>query len=368
MFKRMLGSRGFLSFGLIVLLAAVASIGFQVARPMPKMRSYCALMPDSIGLFEGSPVSILGIAEGRITRVLPEGDKARVEFDLPADRKLAPDAGAATVSDTLIADRRLAIIGTAPTGPSWEPTRCITKTVTPKSLTQTFAAIGDLADQLNGADDPSHRNLIIGGLQALDTATDGTAASVNELIHKLGSALNSPDAAIGHLGATIDALATLLRSAENNWEEIELAVTRMSEALFDIAERSLPQIIASVDKLQDLLPALNDLTIMFGGPLLRRLDAVENLPQMLSAGVAELRAVVQMAPAIAGAFTGAVDPETQRISLAYAPPRVAISEPDAARVCAAINAITPGGCTADPSNGLVNIQAAQLVFGSVGAR
>lgn len=64
-----------------------------------------------------------------------------------------------TVSENLIADRNLALIGAEPAGPGWDPGTCITRSLTPKSLSETFDALAGLADKLNGAEIPPSTTL-----------------------------------------------------------------------------------------------------------------------------------------------------------------------------------------------------------------
>lgn len=363
MLTRLFAARGFLSFGTILLLTAVAVVAYQL-RPAPQMRTYCAEMPDAIGLFDGSDVTVMGVPVGRVTRIESHGVTARVEFELPASRTLPVDVGATTLSDTLIADRKLAIVGTESGGAGWDSAACITKTLTPKSMSQTFAALTELADELNGLGNPDSINRGIAGLNTMST---GTGEEINTILHRLGSALDSPDAAIGHIGALIDALGSLARSGAAHWPEIQDMLTRLAGALDDVNNIAVPPVLRIVDELVEIMPALNDVTVRIGGPLLRKLEAVENLPQLLAAGVAGLRDLLTMAPAIGSAFTGAIDPVTRTASVAYAPPRVAIPAQDAGQVCAVVNTIAPGRCL-DAAGGLVDIQLAQLILGSVGAR
>ncbi|WP_433667674.1 MlaD family protein [Nocardia sp. CA-136227] len=367
MLTRLFASRGFLSFGLIATLLAASALGYQLLHPTPKMRSYCAEMPDAIGLYEGSEVTVMGVRVGRVTGIDNNGATARVRFELPANRKLALDAGATTLADALVADRKLAVIGAEPAGAGWDSSKCLTKTLTPKSLSQTFAALSKLADELNGASDPAHPKMIENGVAALDHLSADTGAQINAIIGQLGTALNAPDAAIGHIGGLLDALSSLSHSAATNWADVKDMLLRLTQALDDVNNLAVPPVLTFLQKMADVLPALNDLTVMFGGPLLHSLESVQNLPQLLRAGVDSLRGLLAMTPALTSAFTNSVDPETRAVTLAYAPPRIAVRTPDAQQVCAAINVVTAGACT-DAGSGLVNLPLAQLVLGSVGAR
>lgn len=331
------------------------------------MRSYCALMPDSIGLFESSDVTMLGLRIGRVTHVEPRNDGARVTFEIPKSQRLSADAGATTLSDTLVADRKLALIGTAPdTGPAWNPERCITRTLTPKSLTATLNALAGLADQLNGGDHPDQPYLIKDGIATLDNATAGRGPQINDIISKLGAALNSPDAAIGHLGALIDALADLANSAANGWGDVKDMLTRLTSALQQANDQVVPPIVDVVEGLRDVLPEADRAIIMLGSPVLRRLDSAADQLPMLLARIGSLRDLITMVPPLAHAFSTAVDPATGRTAITYAPPTVALSDQAASDACAAINTLAPGRCA--DINGLAQVQVTQLILGSVGAR
>ncbi|MFQ6397362.1 MlaD family protein [Nocardia sp. KC 131] len=368
MLTRMFSSRGFVSAATIVVVAAVAVLGYRVAQPAPRMRTYCALMPDSIGLYTGSDVTLLGLPIGRVTAIRPEGTSARVGFEIPADRHLSSDAGATTLSDTLVADRKLAVIDAAASSEAnWDPAQCITKTLTPKSMTETFTALGELATELNGGDHPDQPNLLAQGLTALDGATTGRGEQVNAIIHKLGTALNSPDAAIGHIGALIDALAELARSAVNGWADVRDMLTRLTATLDAANLMEVPPLIEIFDNLRDVLPPLNEAIVALGGPMVRNLDAATNQIPLLTAGLGSLREVVAMLPPLVQAFEMAADPQTGNLQLTYAPPDLAFPAASAPQMCAAINALAPGRCTG-AGDGLVSAQIAQLVLGSVGAR
>ncbi|MFD4431427.1 MlaD family protein [Nocardia sp. NPDC058497] len=365
--KSILGSRGFMSVAVVLTLVLAGALGLRLSTPNPPMRGYCADMPDSIGLYEGSAVTVMGVPVGRVTGIRIAGASARVEFTVRADRKLPPDVGAVTVSDTLIADRRLALIGAEPAGPGRPPGECITKTLTPKSLSQTFDAIAGLADQLNGAGDPVQRNAIGAGLDALDRATAGSGEQINDMIVALSRALAAPDAAIGHLGQLLDALAELAHRARGGWSQVQTTVTGLPQTFDDIVTIAFPPIIQIVATLADLLPQLNDVIMMFGSPALRALDNVPDLSRMIAAGVASLADVIAMTPAVATGFAGAVDPVSGQLTIGYAPPKLALAQQDTTQICAAVQAVTGQRCAAS-ADGTTTIPALPVLLAAVSAR
>ncbi|WP_278263070.1 MlaD family protein [Nocardia sp. AG03] len=364
--KAVLGSRAFMSVAVVVTLVLVGALGLRLSRPDAPTRAYCAELPDAIGLYEGSAVTVLGVPVGRVTGIRVAGATAHVEFTVRADRKLPPDVGAVTVSDTLVADRRLALIGAEPTGPAWNPASCITRTLTPKSLSQTFDALARLADQLNGADSTT-RGELGAGIDALDRATAGTGGQINDIVLALSRALSAPDAAIGHFGELLDALAALAQRARGGWGQVETTVSGLPQTFEDIVVIAFPPIIEIVDTLSDLLPQLNDVILMFGAPALRAVNSVPDLPRLIAAGVASLSEVIAMTPTIATALTSAVDPHTGALTIDYYPPKLALSHQDSDRFCTALAALTGKGCVF-AEGGVPTIPPLPVLLAGVSAR
>ncbi|MFE3194426.1 MlaD family protein [Nocardia sp. NPDC059240] len=365
MLKRVLGSRGFMSITVVLSLVLAAAIGLRLSKPELPTRSYCADMPDTIGLYKGSAVAILGIPVGRVTEISPNGPTARVRFTVRADRKLPPDVGAVTVSDTLVSDRTLTLIGAEPAGAAWNPNACITKTLTPKSLSQTFAALTGLVDGLNGGGQAGQRTALADGLDSLDAATTGTGEEINGLIQQLSKALTSPDAAIGHLGRLLDALTELAHRARNGWPHMQEVAVGLPQAFTDIVNLAFPPIIDLVAALTNVLPQANDAIMMLAAPALKKLDTA-NLARLIASGVGSLTQVIGMAPAVATGFATALDPGTGQFTLGYAPPKLTLAQADSDRLCAAVQTLTGTGCQVD--GGVVTVPAVPALLAAVSAR
>ena len=263
---------------------------------------------------------------------------------------------------------RFAAGGAEPAGAGWNSSACITKTLTPKSLTQTFDALAGLADQLNGAGETGQQRTAVGaGVDALDRATAGTGDQINEIIAALSRALVAPDAAIGHIGQLLDALTELAHRARGGWSQVETTVSGLPQTFDDIVTIAFPPIIEIVAALADLLPQLNDVIVMFGSPALRALDSVPDLSRMIAVGVGSLADVIAMAPAVASGFAGAVDPASGALTIGYAPPKLVLAQQDTAQVCAAVQVVTGQPCQAIES-GAMTIPALPLLLGAVSAR
>ncbi len=366
--RRFLASRGFMSVSAVLVIVVLAAAGYVVLTGADKpMRSYCAMMPDAAGLYLGSHVTMLGIPVGSVTRIEPSGDEVRVDFRVESDHPLRGDVSAVTLSDTLVADRNLAMLSAPEPAPKWDSGRCITRALTPKSMTQTLDALSKLATEMSAPDDPARQGTVSGGLSALDTAVSGTGPALNELLFTLGDALKSPDAAIGRIGELIDAINTLAAAMKNNWGDLEHMLTRLAGMLDQANNEVIAPFVGIIDALRVLLPWFNDITTKFGRPLLNLVRASVPMVRWVGANVGTLEQLVDMIPTLTDAFRRSVDPGTGQVALAYAAPKVALAQPDADQLCAAINIAVPGRCRS-AEHGLADVDLVPLVLAIAGTK
>ncbi|BEK90733.1 MlaD family protein [Nocardia seriolae] len=360
MFKRMLGSQAFISVTGAVLIAVLAVVGYLFYfDPMKKTVAYCALMPDAVGLYAGNKVTMRGIPVGTVDSVDADGTKVKVKFSVDAQYPVYADAAATTVSDSIVADRNLAVLNSGKNLQRWDSSRCITKTLTPKSITETLTALADLSSQLQQASAP---DALAHGLSGLDAATQGAGPQSNEIVKKLGSALSQPDADIGHLVGIFDAFASVGQKVEEHWGDLRSMLLRLGPALNNATDELIGPGAKLVDNLGAVLPMLNDLVTIAGDPIMRGLNDTLPLIRLLRANVGSLSEVMLTLPVLTNAARNVMGD-----GITYGSPRAALPAAQADQVCAALNAVTPGSCT-DAANGMVNVPLVPLVLGMAGAR
>lgn len=365
---RLLASRGLISVLGVGVVCAILFVGyFAIVDPPKKMRGYCATMPDTIGLYTGNHVTMRGVRVGTMTRIEPRGDAVRVDFEVDANHSLRGEVSATTLSDTIVADRSLAILDDNEADVEWDSRQCISRTLTPKSMTQTMDALGKLAAEITDGSDPTQRETLSDEIAALDVALSGTGPKMNETILKLGRALDSPNAAIGHIGALIDSLQSLSDSVAGGWGDIKAMITRLAPGLDVIDHGIFERTVSIIDSLRIIVPWLNEITTMFGDQILQALDATVPLARLASANISTLKEIIDMTPPLVQAFRKVTDPEGGRPVLTYAAPRAALPPADADRVCAAIERVAPGRCSTS-ADGLANFSILPLVFGTAGVR
>ncbi|WP_067707337.1 MlaD family protein [Nocardia yamanashiensis] len=365
--KRFLGSQGFVTAVGVAGVLLVVVAGYLLAfDPLRKTLAYCAIMPDSIGLYEGNSVTMLGIPVGSVTGVRPENGSVRVTFDIDAEHPLYGEVSATTVSDTIVADRSLEVVSDSKSRTRWDEKSCVTKTFTPKSLTQTLEAFSNLAEELTGHGDPAEQARLRDSVRSFDRATSGTGQKLNQLIKDLSTMLDRPDAAIGHLGGLLDAFASTVESVALNWGDIKVALTQGNEGLTFI-NAVWGRTVQIVDSLLVILPWFNTIAHKYGQSILNGLDAAVPKLQLLAAQVGSLRQLIEMIPAVVSAFQQFLDPQTGQARITYAAPRVSLAKENAEQVCAAVNALEPGKCRG-ADDGLASVDLVPLVLGLAGVR
>ncbi|WP_169586481.1 MlaD family protein [Antrihabitans stalactiti] len=328
MLRNLLASRGFVSIlGAVVVAAIAAACAFVLLQPTKARIDYCAIMPDSVGLYVGNDVTLRGILVGAVSDIRTEGTGVRVEFRIDADHPLRDTASATTVSDTIVADRRLAVNDMA--GPAWNPSECITKTATPKSLTQTLDSLASLADQLDGGNDPAARSTISAAVTQFDQSLAGTGPKLNDIVTKLAAALRSPDAAIGRIGTLIDTMSSLSQSIANGWGDLRTMLTNLSP-LLQLVNTIWDQVVQVVNSIVVILPWLNDITTKYGGPILQLLDKTVPFLDLVAAHVGTLERLIDMIPALESGFRTITDPATGVPMVSYAPPTTGLTPADLA--------------------------------------
>ncbi|MCU1646251.1 MAG: mce2D [Nocardia sp.] len=363
---RMLGSRAFMSVAGVVVLVAVTLFGYLIAfDPIAKTRGYCAIMPDGVGLYAGNHVTLRGIPVGTVTRIEPQGQAVRVDFTVAAAHPLRGMVSATTVSGTLVADRNLAVLSDGKAADGWNPDQCITRTLTPKSMTQTLNALAKLSGELTGGTDATQQDQVRDGIAALDTATAGAGPKFNRLIKDLGTALSTPDAAIGHIGALVDTLNSLSASVSGGWGDIKTMLTRFASVLSQLNDQVLGPAAQLIAGLATDLPMLNEVTTTLGGAILQGLDATVPSLRWIAANIGSLQEIITMIPPLAAAVRRSADPESGKPVLTYVSPNVALAQGDTDQLCGAIDAVAPGRCTAGAP---LKMPLAQLVLGLAGAR
>lgn len=236
---------------------------------------FCVDVTDAIGLYDGNPVTQMGLKVGTVTGIAARGSHVRITFSLDAGRAYPASVTAVTRSKSLLADRSLELVGNYRGGPTLEPSRCISleNSFTPKSISE---VAGSASDFLKGLSEDGGKELQL-ALAGADRALDGTGTSANSMFRNAAEAARNPDAFTADIGASIADMAPLTDAALKHWSQIMSladrgpAVTGLGTTLFyDVAKfcRGIGWTIALMwDVWKNYGPELQKIVLDVGSPV-----------------------------------------------------------------------------------------------------
>jgi virulence factor Mce-like protein len=257
-------------------LVLVAALGWTILRPAGQYR-VTAWFTETVGLYPGSDVRVLGIAIGTIDDVVPMGDKVRVDMSIDDDYDIPADANAIVLAPSLVADRYVQFLPVYEGGPTMEDGAEVPleRTAIPVELDAVYSAIDELSDALgpNGANkDGALSNLVDVGAanlegngEALNRTLTGFSQAVETLaenrddlfasmenLQTFTTALATIDAQVGQFNQNMAEVSQLLADER---EDLQAAIALLSDALGDVAgfvQDNTTLLTTNVDRLADV--------------------------------------------------------------------------------------------------------------------
>jgi phospholipid/cholesterol/gamma-HCH transport system substrate-binding protein len=301
--------------------------------------AYCAILPDSIGLYVGNPVTQMGYQIGTVSKISPSATSVQVDFSVIDTRPLPSDVKAVIRSASILADRALELVGNYESGPKLAPGQCVplSRSVTPRSLSEVIGSVNTFVNGIN----PQNSSNVGDVISQLDQALHNNGAGVNHILATSSRLLDNPDAAISDLGSIVGNLATLTRMLVD-------ARDPMKEILNDspITTPYLKDTLGGsqnfIDPLVLLIPSVSDLEIHGGRAVQLTLDAVSDVLRIWTPHARGLASLLDPLPWWIN--TAANHFNNRQFHLFYRPPLYRIRTPNGAVVCNVMNFSMPGSC------------------------
>ncbi|MEV0685352.1 MCE family protein [Nocardia sp. NPDC050378] len=192
------------------------------------------------GLYEGNPVSVLGMRVGRIVRIEARGTEVAVEMRIDSSIRLPADVRAVTISDSLLTDRHVELTPVYRGGPTL-PAGAVLDMAHTKSPVE-FDALLSMAQKLSeslggdGSGAGPVADLIDLGAATTDGNGDDMRAALGELSRALqldtdnGAATRN---AITTVVTNLDELTAAAARNDTTLREFGSAVAQLSDFLAD---------------------------------------------------------------------------------------------------------------------------------------
>jgi phospholipid/cholesterol/gamma-HCH transport system substrate-binding protein len=325
-------------------LVAVAVAGLATSwAPLPERQhaAYCAIMPDSIGLYAGNPVTQMGYQIGEVKTITPGTSDVRVDFTVTERRSLPRDVKAIIRSTSILADRSLELVGNPEPGSQLPIGGCIplSRSSTPKSLSEVIGSTTKFINSINPAGSTNIGDVV----REVDQAVHNHGAGVNDLLNTASSVVDSPDQAVSDIASIITNLAQLtlvLKDLRGPLKEIFLDAQKTTADL-RLASLGAAQIVRAV---LPIITLVADVERNVGDEIQFTLDAVGVTVRKLSAHAPRLANLLNPVPWWINTAANYVNRRAGLHFIRYRPPLYRIRTPDGVALCNIMNASTPGSC------------------------
>ncbi|MGH3319800.1 MAG: MCE family protein [Streptosporangiaceae bacterium] len=210
-----------LRIGAAIVAAALFAGAAGVFWPRNHDVHVTAYFPQTIGLYKGSDVRVLGIKIGKVTDIKPQGTSVRVDMAYDADRKVPSDAKAVIIAPAIVSDRYVQLAPAYTGGPVMRDgtTIPLARTATPVELDQIYGALNQLDVALGPKG--ANKNGSLSRLLRVSAANlKGQGDDVHTTVKNLSKATTTLAKGRKNLFGTVRNLETFTRALANSDDQV----------------------------------------------------------------------------------------------------------------------------------------------------
>jgi phospholipid/cholesterol/gamma-HCH transport system substrate-binding protein len=324
----------------LLVLAAVLWWVFQGT----DTRKISAYFDQTIGVYAGSTVRVLGVQIGTIDDVVPMGTQVRVDMSINRSVNIPANAQAVVVAPSVVSDRYVQLAPVYAGGPTMGDNAVIPRdhTATPVELDQLYNSLNKLTTSLgpNGA----NANGALSNL--LNTAAanlNGNGQNLHDTITQLSQLSQTLDSNKNNLFATVDNLAQFTTTLANSDATVRQVTGQLSDVSgFLSAERG--NLGAAVSQLSTALGQVQSFISNNRSELKSNVDNLAGVTQVLVNERSALAETLDTAPLALTNLVNSYDASTG--SLDARADINELSNPPAVTVCHLLEQLAPGNLPA----------------------
>ncbi|MEV0551072.1 MlaD family protein [Nocardia salmonicida] len=260
------------------------------------------------GMYEGNEIMVLGLAVGKVDKIVPKGTYVEVHMTIDSGVKIPKDAIAAIISPSIVTDRHIEVSPPFTGGETLKSGDHLPKarTRTPVELDTMIKTIDQFAAALKP--EPGQEGLGPLSGRVLYPVLNGNGQKIRETLDALSGALkvgvDNKDA-ISNIIIKLNELTTMLADNDQSVRDFSDRVTAMSGLLADQA----PGLQATLDQLNQFL---NNTSTTFAGhqeELAASLTGLTTVTNQLRANSGAMIEIVDVVPLLMENIDGAINKE-----------------------------------------------------------
>lgn len=323
----------------VVVASALACASFTLSAK-PEAAHYCAIMPDSVGLYVDNPVTHLGFPIGKIDAITPSAESVRVDFTVDDGRQIPLDAKAVTRSTSILADRALELVGNYEATQHLSPGGCIplSRSLTPKSLSEVIGSSTNFINSINPAGSDNIGRVVAG----IDQALHGKGSDANRLLTTTSSVLDTPDEAIGDIGSVTRNLKQLTTTLVDVEPTMKGIFDDLANSAGEDAAETLIGASKTMEGIRSIIEAAGAIEKELGPQIQQLLDAVSVVLRKATPRAPYYASLLNVAPRVINGLINLANDHD--FTLYYRPPLYRIRTHDGVAQCNIMNASVPGSC------------------------
>ena len=269
-----------LGAGAVIVAAALVVGGVLVYHAGHKSTQVTAYFSETIGVYPGSTVRVLGVPVGTVDSVQPQGTEVKVTMTVNSGVAVPADATAVVIEPSVVADRYVQLTPAYTGGPQLTDNAVIpvSRTAVPVEVDQIYTSINRLTQALGP--NALNKNGALSELVKTGAANlNGNGANLHAMITQFGALSKTLGDNSGNLFATITYLQRFTSMLKANDGQVRLAEQQLADVFGFLAG----------DR-QDLGSALHELSIALG----QVQGFIANNRGLIKTNVTKLAAITQL--------------------------------------------------------------------------
>jgi len=296
--------------GALVVAAVLVAGGVLVYRGTHRGTQVTAYFTETVGVYPGSGVRVLGVPVGTVDSVQPEGTQVKVTMTISHGVAIPAGADAVVAAPSVVADRYVQLTPAYTGGPRLADGAVIplARTATPVEVDQLYASLDQLANALGPRG--VNKNGALSGLVKTGAANlAGNGGDLHAMITEFSGLNRTLGGSSGNLAATLTSLERFTAMLKDNNGQVSQAERQLSQvSSFLASDRA--DLSGAVT---ELATALGQVKSFIGGNRALIKSNVSKLASITSVLVKErasLAEALDTAPLDADDLVGAYDAST----------------------------------------------------------
>jgi phospholipid/cholesterol/gamma-HCH transport system substrate-binding protein len=218
-----------IQIGVVIVAAFLVAGGVLVYQASQGGKQITAYFTETIGVYPGSTVRVLGVPVGTVDAVRPAGSDVAVTMTLNHGVEVPADAQAVVVAPSVVADRYVQLTPAYTGGPQIASNAVIpvSRTAVPVEVDQIYAALNEFANEL-GPDGVNKHGALSNLIKTGASNLSGNGANLNSMITEYSGLSKTLGSGSSQLFGTISNLARFTGMLKANDSQVRLAEQQLA--------------------------------------------------------------------------------------------------------------------------------------------